>query len=76
MSHWNYRCVRFGAGTEDERLGIVEAYYDDDGVLRNWSDQPMVVSDTLQDLSDVLAMMQKSLVETVLEETDLEGMVR
>ena len=62
---WAFRVVKFEDG-----YGFVEGHMDPDGVIVSWVD-PTSVSETVPELADVLSMMQKALVEPVLDEEDL-----
>ena len=63
-SHWNYRIV------EDEEGGyaIHEVYYDDMGVVTDWSEKGVgPYGETMRELNTDFNMMQEAFYENVLK---------
>jgi hypothetical protein len=69
--HWNYRIIKH---VEDNTYGLYEVYYDDVGNVEKYTSHPCgFVSDTLEEMSDVLDMAREALSKPVLNEQDLPG---
>ena len=64
---WNYRLMRHANG-EYTRYVIHEVYYNDDGSVRVWTEDGVAaVSDTPDEIHEVLAMMAEHLSDGVLD---------
>ena len=60
---WNYRIIK-----KDWRVGIHKAYYDDDGNIAGWSEEPETVRfEDKDELKIMLEWMQLALDRPVLE---------
>lgn len=72
MGHWNYRVTY-----DDDVLPhyeVREVYYDDDGAVAGWTEQPMApFGENLDELRDDLAKMQEALNRPVLDITDQDN---
>ena len=69
MSYWNHRVMRrvftLPNGEIEYQLGIYEIYYDDNGNVNGWTQEPVaVVGD---DLEWTLNKMQECLGKPILE---------
>jgi hypothetical protein len=51
--HWNYRLVQ-----HDDCVGLHEVFYNGGRVMM-WSEKPIIVGDTVQEVLDVLEMMRR-----------------
>ncbi len=70
MSHWNHRVIKKVVDGE-EIYSIHEVYYDQDGKLRTYTEQPIgVVSETLKGAKWVLNRMLAALKKPILLESD------
>lgn len=58
--HWNYRVFRY----KDGSVGVHEAYYDTlTGEPNGWTEQPIIVGDSVKDLLDILKMIKKDILK-------------
>jgi hypothetical protein len=68
VAYWNYRMMLADNG----EWGIREVFYDKDDVIVGWTSYPCVAwGETPEELTDVLARMQKAADRPPLVETDL-----
>jgi hypothetical protein len=68
--HWNYRLIKHTDGC----FAIHECFYDDVGNVDMYSSKPCgFVSDTVEEMVDVLAMAKEALSKPVLNIEDLPG---
>ena len=71
---WNHRVIRQRQPDGSEWLGIHQVFYNDDGSSAGYTEQAMPVSgETLDELGQTLAWMQKALTEPILEDADFVG---
>lgn len=56
-THWNYRIFKY----KDGAFGIHEAYYKN-GKLESWTQEPIIVGDSVNELSKVLKMIQSDIL--------------
>jgi hypothetical protein len=76
MATWNYRLIRYDAGTQDECVGIFEVYYDDIGFARMYSSKPCgILANSVDDLYRVLDKVKEAFDKPVLDAKDLPGYV-
>ena len=65
MTHWNYRIFRYKnklKGYPDwESFGLHEAYYDDKDKVEGWTEDPIIVGDSVEELLETLDMMKKDI---------------
>ena len=73
---WNYRVMKRGFEYKDEfgnniveyQYGIHEVYYDDDGNITCWSENPIKVrSDDVEGLKWILKRFKKALKKSVVD---------
>lgn len=69
---WNYRLCKetYSAGTQDEELGftIREVYYNDDGTISSYSENPISpYAHSPEEMKWVLEKMQESLNKEVVD---------
>lgn len=70
--HWNYRIIKH----TDSTFGIYEVFYSDAGKVEMYSSDPCgFVSDSLDEMRDVLKMATEALSKPVLSIEDLPGYV-
>lgn len=71
--HWNLRVIQFEAG-EDSYSALHEVYYEADGRLRGYSEQPAIVMWNVEDgcgaSKRALERIQRALAEPPLKATD------
>jgi len=62
---WNYRIFRYKnklKGYPDwDSFGIHEAYYDDNGKVEGWTEDAIIVGDSVKELFKVLKMIEKDM---------------
>lgn len=65
LSGWNYRIFRYKKklkGYPDwEEFGIHEAFYDKNGKVNGWTQDPIIVGDSVSDLYFTLVMIKKDM---------------
>lgn len=64
MATWNYRLVQF-----DDCIGIVEAYYDDEGNYVSRT-EPLLFIDEVDELPKLLAMIAQAAKREIIHERD------
>lgn len=68
MSSWNYRVMKHANGDEDVTYEIHEAFYDDDGNLKDWTAEPVSVSAlSVSEITSILSMMARAVDLPILE---------
>ena len=72
MSHWNYRVMKRRNGLGGYEYGIYEVYYDDNGNIEGWTEDPMTPTGSSEDdLRDELEIMKAALNnETLIYKED------
>ncbi len=73
MSDWNYRILRQEVhfqGTIEHVFEVIEAYYNDEGVIDGWCTAD-AEADTAEDLKKSLGLMLAAFDEPILERSDL-----
>ena len=72
MAHWNHRVIQRIVGDEVE-FGIHEVYYNDDGDVEGYTEQPVrVYGETLDELRETLERMLRCLDHPVIVDSDAE----
>lgn len=65
--HWQYRVVTYNYIAETPHFGIHEVYYDEDGAIAAWTEEPVrVVQESITALQHCLDKMQTALTLPVL----------
>lgn len=73
MSHWNHRIIRKTFPSGEVILGVVEAFYDDEGRVWGVTDnlqEPMVIEsdgETIENLKKVLGWMLAACDQPILD---------
>jgi len=68
MSHWNYRVLK-----KDDLFALHSVYYDDDGKIVGWSQNPdPVIDEDFDYLRTQLALMLEALDEEVVDLDTIE----
>lgn len=78
---WNYRVIKRkdptfnpdDENTNKDLFGIYEVFYDKDGCIKSWSEDPIVLGDweTLSYLEDTYGKIGSAFAKPVLNEEDL-----
>ncbi len=65
---WNYRVIRHG--TEDDIwYGVHEVYYNGEGKPEGWTNKPILIGSTPNELLVTLERIKESVSKATLEET-------
>jgi hypothetical protein len=68
---WSYRIIKYA---DDDGYGLHEVYYDANGEVTGWTEDPSVVGDTVKELIESLKMMRIcARHRPVFEEAELEA---
>ncbi len=57
LEYWNYRIFRYKNGG----LGVHETWYDKTNKPMTWTQEPIIVGDSVKELLHVLTMMRKDI---------------
>jgi hypothetical protein len=57
LTHWNWRIFHYKSG----KYGIHEAYYDKNGKVNGYTQDALIVGDSVKELFDVLNMIKRDM---------------
>lgn len=74
MLGWNYRVIRKQVEIDYYQYEIHEVYYDDDGTIESWTEQPIApFGESFLELQNDLNYMAKATQKPILEEKEIAG---
>jgi len=56
---WNYRIIYYDDDDVHPYYGLHEVFYSKKGKIKNWTKEPDIVGESVQDIKDQLKMMLK-----------------
>jgi hypothetical protein len=58
---WNYRIIKYPKSYDEDTYGVVECFYNDKGEDCGFTQNPIIVSETIDGLIDVLHMIERDI---------------
>jgi hypothetical protein len=68
MSYWTYKVMEM----DRDKFTIVEAFYDDDGFICQWSEPITDICDSVEELRETLTRMVEACDKHIIIEIEME----